>query len=97
MENTFDRPTQVVFADPDNADCWIVGIAYKDEIICGCCGGIFDIGDVIDCARENGIEEAIYPYDSWEDISFAITGGKLPQNCPIQLEETPEEEVLSID
>ena len=29
----FGRPTQVVFADPDNAGKWIVGIAYKDEII----------------------------------------------------------------
>ena len=32
MEKTyFDRPTQVVFADPDNPGEWLVGIAYKDD------------------------------------------------------------------
>lgn len=75
----FDRPTQVVFADPDNAGKWIVGIAYKDEIICGCCGGVFDIGDVVDMAVEAGVKHPIYAYGDWNDISAEITGDELPK------------------
>jgi hypothetical protein len=75
----FDKPTQVVFADPDNEGEWIVGIAYKDEIICGCCGGIFDIGDVVDMAAEAGIKHPIYAYSDWNDIAAEITGGELPE------------------
>ena len=37
----FDRPTQVVFCDEQGG--WKGGIAYCNEIICGCCGSIFDI------------------------------------------------------
>ena len=75
----FDKPTQVVFADPDNEGEWIVGIAYKDEIICGCCGSIFDIGDVVDIAAEAGIKHPIYAYADWMDISAEITGDELPK------------------
>ena len=75
----FDRPTQVVFADPDNAGKWIVGIAYKDEIICGCCGGVFDIGDVVDMAAEVGVKHPIYAYRDWNDIAAEITGDELPK------------------
>ena len=75
----FDKPTQVVFVDPDNAGEWIAGIAYKDEIICGCCGGIFDIGDVVDMAAEVGIKHPIYAYADWNDIAVEITGGELPE------------------
>ena len=74
----FNRPTQVVFADPDNAGEWIVGIAYKDEIICACCGGIFDISDVVDMATEAGIKNPIYDYNEWADISDEIVGDALP-------------------
>lgn len=75
----FDRPTQVVFADPDNAGKWIVGIAYKDKIICGCCGGVFDIGDVVDMAAEAGVKHPIYAYGDWNDIAAEITGDELPK------------------
>ena len=77
----FDRPTQVVFADPDNpgAGEWLVGIAYRDEIICGCCGGVFSIDDVIEMATEDGIHCAIYEYPEWNDIADEIVGGELPE------------------
>lgn len=75
----FDKPTQVVFADPDNEGEWIVGIAYKDEIICGCCGGVFDISDVVDMAAEAGVKHPIYAYTDWMDIAAEITGGELPE------------------
>ena len=80
MEKTyFNRPTQVVFADPDNPGEWLAGIAYKDVIICGCCGGIFEIADVVDCAREDGINWAIHEYHEWNDIADEIVGGELPE------------------
>ena len=79
----FDRPKQVVFADPDNAGEWIVGIAYKDEIICACCGSIFDIDDVIDQAAADGVMNPIYSYEDWNDISCEITGGELPDGLMV--------------
>lgn len=49
------------------------GIAFEDEIICGCCGGIFYIEDVVACAEADGInsDEAIIELD-WIDISKDI-------------------------
>ena len=78
MEMYFDRPKQVVFADPDNAGDWIVGIAYKDEIICACCGGIFNIDDVVEQAAADGVKQAIYPYEEWNDVACEIVGGEWP-------------------
>ena len=83
METYFDIPKQVMFADPDNAGEWIVGIAYKDEIICACCGGIFNIGDVIEQAQEDGVKQAIYLYEDWIDITYEITGGEVPSGLKI--------------
>ena len=75
----FDRPTQVVFADPDNSGEWLSGIAYRDEIICGCCGGVFSINDVIEMAREDNVNCAIHEYHEWNDIADEIVGGELPE------------------
>lgn len=92
----FDRPAQVVFADPDNPGEWIVGIAYKSEIICGCCGGIFNIDEVIDAATEEGVKCAIYDYPDWNDIASEITGGELPEglerNDDYEIYEVSDEE-----
>lgn len=60
----FERPTQVLFRDPDNTEEFISGIVYRDEIICGCCGGIFELNEVSD----------LLPID-WIDISDSIRGG----------------------
>ena len=75
----FDRPTQVVFVDPDNPGEWLSGIAYRDEIICGCCGGVFSIDDVIEMAREDGVNCAIHEYHERNDIADEIVGGELPE------------------
>ena len=80
MEKTyFNKPTQVLFADPDNSGKWLAGIAYEDVIICGCCGSVFEIADIVDCAREDGINWAIHEYDEWIDIGDAIVGDELPE------------------
>lgn len=51
------------------------GIAYHDEIICGCCGAVLSIQDVIDDAAECGIhwDDAIIELE-WIDISESIKG-----------------------
>ena len=75
----FERPRQVVFADPDNPGEWLCGIAYLDDIICACCGGVFSIEDVVEMAREDGVKRAIYEYSDWNDIADEIVGGELPE------------------
>ena len=75
----FNTPAQVVFADPDNPGEWLVGIAYRDEIICACCGGVFSISDVVEMAEEDGVKCAIYDYSEWSDISAEIAGDGLPE------------------
>lgn len=65
----FDIPTQVHFFwhdDGDNSIRVIGGIAYGNNIICGCCGGIIPLDD------ENVID--VVPYESWIDISESILG-----------------------
>ena len=79
MKTYYEKPTQVVFVDPDAPGEWIVGIAYCDEIICGCCGGVFSIEDVIEMAQESGVKNAIHEYADWLDIANEISGGELPE------------------
>lgn len=57
----YDKPTQVLFADEEGTT--FGGIAYNNIIICGCCGGIFEVDEV----------EILENYD-WIDISHEIIG-----------------------
>lgn len=41
----FDEPTQVIWYDEEGNRQF--GIAYKDEIICACCGGVYKIEDIL--------------------------------------------------
>jgi hypothetical protein len=54
---------------------FVGGIAYHDYIICGCCGGIFSIQDVIEMAKANGIhfDDAIVELE-WTSIEKEIRG-----------------------
>ena len=75
MEETklvFNKPVQVAFWDYDGQH-WNGGIAYGREIICGCCGGIFEIDEIYEFAPTN-INRPILPYDDWVDISAEIIG-----------------------
>ena len=52
----FDVPTRVIWIDEDgyaNA-----GIAYRDEVICACCGGVSNIWEIYEFAPE-GVEYPI--------------------------------------
>ena len=82
----YDIPTQVMFVEPKcakdgNEDCgpeWYAGIAYRDEVICACCGGVFTIEDVIESAEEYGLARGIYHYGAWVDITDSIIVDALP-------------------
>lgn len=43
---TYSKPTQVqFFTKGDDKNPALVGIAYGNEIICACCGGIFELSE----------------------------------------------------
>lgn len=46
---------------------WKGGIAYRDEIICGCCGGIQELSKFAD--------DEVVDYEVWISISDEIIGG----------------------
>ena len=74
----FDTPTQVMFHDIDEPGSWITGIAFGDTIICACCGGVYDIDEVCELS-EGYVDQAIYPYNTWVDLSAEIFGGEFPK------------------
>ena len=84
----YEKPKQVIFADPENPGDWLAGIAFNDSIICSCCGGVFEIEDVIQQAKEDGVVNPIYEYEDWSDLTDDIFGGVLPEG----LEYTDTEE-----
>ena len=73
------EPKQVVFADPDNVGEWLVGISYKDEVICACCGKVFKLEEVVNAAKEAKVINPVYFYKTWVDITDDISGGELPE------------------
>lgn len=68
--NYFETPTQVKFWDVH----YIGGIAYRNKIICGCCGGILDISTIYEFAPDTLEEDPIIPYDNWVNLSSEICG-----------------------
>ena len=77
MKVFYDKPTQVMFSDPDHRGEWLVGIAYSDVIICACCGGVFETDEI----------EAIHPYEDWIDIVDTISGGEVPESLATLMAE----------
>ena len=71
--NYFSVPTQVKFWDALSED-YIGGIAYLDEIICGCCGSVFKISEIYEVAPNTLEGDPIVIYDDWVDISSEIRG-----------------------
>lgn len=56
----FETPTQVAFWDENQ---YVGGIAYKDEIICGCCGGTVKIDEIVEFAPSD--VKPIIDYHDW--------------------------------
>ena len=84
MESTYEytplyygTPCQVRFYDGNNPDevVWHGGIAYQDYIICGCCGLVLPIQEVIDDGVACGLhwDDVIVELE-WLDVSEAIRG-----------------------
>ena len=65
MKRQYEKPTQVRWFD-DVDGIWVGGIAYRDEIICGCCGGILELSEF-----EDG---EVFEYEDWIDIQEEIRG-----------------------
>lgn len=66
----FGIPTQVKFWDGRYID----GIAYRDEIVCGCCGGIFRISDIYEVAPDTLDNDPIIRLNGWKTIKYDICG-----------------------
>ena len=81
MKRFYDAPTQVYFVDEEGV--WRGGIAYRDEIICGCCGGVYEIAEVIEFAPEY-VQLPIHEYEFWNNISEEIKGGEYPNSFIIE-------------
>ena len=64
------RPVQVMFYDSDHM---CSGIMWGDQIVCACCGATFWVDEVIENAKNDGVE-AIRMFETWADISDEIMG-----------------------
>ena len=64
------RPLQVMFFDGEDM---CPGIKIEDKIICACCGGIFEVEDVIEAAMDAGVEPIRW-FDHWVDLTEEIKG-----------------------
>ena len=93
----FNVPTQVVFYDVDG-DCWKSGIAYRDEIICACCGGVIEIDSIYEFAPVEMVQP-IFSYKSWCDITDDIIGGEMPEAWQEIYEptESTDEEICEME
>ena len=73
----YGTPCQVRFYDGLNPAevVWHGGIAYQDYIICGCCGMVLPIQEVIDDGVACGLhwDDVIVELE-WLDVSEAIRG-----------------------
>lgn len=71
--NYFDVPTQVKFWG-SGSKRYYGGIAFRNEIICGCCGGVCDISEIYKFAPDTLKEDPIVVFDDWVGISSVIFG-----------------------
>ena len=68
---TNDRiPRQILFWDGED---YCAGILFGTHIICGCCGGIFSLKEVIENAKESD-KIAVKAFPTWVDLSSEIRG-----------------------
>ena len=75
-------PVQVMFYDGENMSA---GILFGEQIICGCCGGVFDVYDVVTMAQDDGVD-AIKMFEVWADISDEIKGSEADADTAVVVE-----------
>lgn len=74
MKKYYDVPTQVIFYDVYN-ERKVGGIAYKKDIICGCCGGTLPIEELIEDYEDFNLSiEDYFEELKWTSISKEIIG-----------------------
>lgn len=76
------RPVQVMFYDGEGM---CSGIMWGDQIICACCGATFWVDEVVENAKDDGVE-AIKMFETWVDISDEIRGSEADAATAIPLE-----------
>lgn len=69
----FENPVQVKFY-AGALKSWLGGIAYKDYVICGCCGAVIPIETIYKEATEDEIEDEPIEKLSWITISDELLG-----------------------
>ena len=72
----FDKPTQVSFYESADRS-WHGGIAYRDEVICGCCGNVLKIKEIEQFAKNDYIEPGIQELPPWIPIDKEILGDNI--------------------
>ena len=76
------KPAQVMFYDGEGMSS---GILFGEHIICACCGGVFDVYEVVTMAQDD-MEDAIRLFETWADISDEIKGDDMCAYNTITLE-----------
>lgn len=74
-------PRQVMFWDGDD---YCAGFMIGKLLICGCCGGTFDLDEVVDNAHEDG-QVPVKLFETWVDISDEIKGSEADAASAIPL------------
>lgn len=65
----YDVPTQVAWFDENH---YCAGIAYHNEVMCACCGGIIEIDEIIGFAPDGVVP--IIEYKHWVNFEEEIIG-----------------------
>lgn len=91
----FEVPTQVRFWECEEQD-YVGGIAYHDEVICGCCGAVLPIEEIYEHAEEARADGEIAPAEndviqelSWVPINVEIAGEDPWPRDPAETTTTP--------
>ena len=81
MKNYYNEPTQVLFHDESG---WNAGIAFGDKVVCGCCGHVYSIAELIEDCDED-LTYPIYEYKYWVSITNDISGDftELPEGLEL--------------
>ena len=79
------KPAQVMFYDGEDMSA---GILFGEQIICGCCGSVFDVYEVVTMAQDDmsSAENAICLFVNWVDVSSEIRGSEADVTTAIPLE-----------
>ena len=71
--NFFEEPKQVRWYDGDSGE-YATGIAFGENIICSCCGGLMSFEEIYEAADEDNVQ-GIFVYNDWANLTDGIIGG----------------------